>query len=449
MPPMHTHRYVERLVDLLDPSLNRLHGLDLDEARRRVLSGDPGAVRAIDGSFAIVVKDGITVRMARSLDRPMRYFLAKRQEGPALFVADRIDTLHRALDGEGLAGQFHPSYTRMIPAHHVVEIQLVGCPDPDPIYTRFFTPERGTLPVDLDEIGRRYVGAASVEVHKWLKHIERETPGTPIGVCFSGGIDSGSVFLLVYQAMIGLGLSPSRLKAFVLDAGGPDVAQARAFLRAVGLELFLESIPGDAAGLDPAETLAVIEDYKPLDVECASMGLQLCRGIRAAYPEWRHLADGDGGDENLKDYPIEENPELTIRSVVDNLMLYQEGWGVGRIKHSLTYSGGLSRSYVRTYAPARRYEFDGFSPLAQPGVLDVAEGIPFAALTNYDVPALYALKGEIVRRGVRAVTGFEMPAFPKRRFQHGAVEADALRAQLGPKAGEAAYRRGFLGLYGV
>ena len=36
MRPMHTHRYVERLVDLLDPSLNRLHGLDLDEARRRV-----------------------------------------------------------------------------------------------------------------------------------------------------------------------------------------------------------------------------------------------------------------------------------------------------------------------------------------------------------------------------------------------------------------------------
>ena len=179
------------------------------------------------------------------------------------------------------------------------------------------------------------------------------------------------------------------------------------------------------------------------------MALALCRGIRARYPAWRHLADGDGGDENLKDYPIEENPELTIRSVVDNLMLYQEGWGVGRIKHSLTYSGGLSRSYVRTYAPARRYGFDGFSPLAQPGVLEVAEGIPFAALTGYDVPTLYSLKGEIVRRGVRAVTHFTMPVFPKRRFQHGAIDVDTLRAHLGPQSGEAAYRRGFLGLYGV
>ena len=75
-----------------------------------------------------------------------------------------------------------------------------------------------------------------------------------------------------------------------------------------------------------------------------SMGLRLCRGIRERYPEWRLLVDGDGGDENLKDYPIEENAELTIRSVVNNRMLYQEGWGVESIKHSLTYSGGYSRA---------------------------------------------------------------------------------------------------------
>ena len=191
----------------------------------------------------------------------------------------------------------------------------------------------------------------------------------------------------------------------------------------------------------------MLEDYKTLDVECAAMGLRLCRGIRERYPAWRHLADGDGGDENLKDYPLEENAELTIRSVVDNLMLYQEGWGVGRIKHSLTYSGGLSRSYVRTYAPAQRHGFEGFSPYTRPGVIEVAEGIPFASLTQYDVPALYALKGAIVGRGVKAITGFDMPVFPKRRFQHGALPAEAMRSRLGQDEG--AYRRTFHGLYAV
>ena len=434
------HRYVERVVDLLDPSLTVLFGLTADEARARVLSGDPTAVRAIDGSFALVARDGITVRMGRSLDRPMRYFLAKRAEGPALFIADRMDTLRAALEAEGLANQFHPSYTRMVPAHHVVEIRLVGCPDPDPTYTRFFTPDRAALPADLDAIGARYIGALADETAKWLQHVDRVSGGTaPIGVCFSGGIDSGSVFLVVYDTMRRLGMSPARLKAFVLDAGGPDVAQAHAFLDALGLGLFFESIEIGPDPLDLQETLRIVEDYKTLDVECAALGLRLCRGIRARYPGWRHLVDGDGGDENLKDYPIEENPELTIRSVVDNLMLYQEGWGVGRIKHSLTYSGGLSRSYVRTYAPARHYGFDGFSPYTRPSVIEIAEGIPFADLTGYDVPTLYGLKGDIVAKGVRAITGLDMPVFPKRRFQHGAMPVDTLRATLA--ADEALCRR--------
>jgi len=437
------HLPLERVVNLLDPALNRIYNMDPDEARRRVLSGDPAAVRGIEGSFALVAVDGIHVRLARSMDRPMRYFLAKRQDGPALLVADRIDALHRALDEAGLADQFHPSYTRMIPAHYVVDLTLIGCPDPDPTYTRFFTPSRGSLSADLDEIGRRYIGALADECARWLRTIdERE----PIGVSFSGGIDSGSVFLVLYHSMLRLGLAPARLKAFVLNLGcGPDVDQARAFLDDVGLSLFLEEIDTPADDLDVVETLRVLEDYKTLDVQCATMGLRLCRGIRARYPDWRHLADGDGGDENLKDYPIEENPELSIRSVVDNLMLYQEGWGVGRIKHSLTYTGGLSRSYVRTYAPAARYGFEGFSPYTRPDVIEIAEGIPFASLTNYNVPTLYALKGEIVRRGVKAITGFEMPVYPKRRFQHGAMPEETMRARLGDN--ERTYRQAFERMY--
>jgi asparagine synthase (glutamine-hydrolysing) len=438
---------VSRVVDLLDPALNRITNVPLDEARRRVQSGDPAAIRGIEGSFAIVALQGITVRLARSLDRPVRYFLAKRHEGPALYVADRIDRLHAALAADGLDRQFHPTYTRMVPAHYVVEIALVGCPDPDPVYTRFFTPDRSAaLPVDVGEIGRQYIAVLAHEIEKWLRHVDAANAGAPIGVAFSGGVDSGAVFLVTYHTMLRLGLSPARLKAFVLNlGGGPDVDQAARFLSALGLSLFLEEIDASSTPPDLAETLRVLEDYKPLDVECAAMGLALCEGIRSRYPEWRHLADGDGGDENLKDYPIEENSELTIRSVIDNGLLYQDGWGVGKIKHSLTYSGGLSRSYVRTYAPARRFGFDGFSPFAQPAVVDVAERIPFAALTGYDVPSLYRLKGDIVSRGIKIVTGFDMPVFPKRRFQHGALPADVLRQRLA--GSEASYRRAVLQQY--
>jgi asparagine synthase (glutamine-hydrolysing) len=168
------------------------------------------------------------------------------------------------------------------------------------------------------------------------------------------------------------------------------------------------------------------------------MAIALCREIRTKYPEWRLLVDGDGGDENLKDYPIEDNPELTIRSVLNNLMLYQEGWGVHAIKHSLVYSGGQSRGHVRTWAPATRLGFVGFSPFALPSVIEVAEGIPFIELTNWSHERLYELKGQIVQRGVRRLTGIEMPVFPKRRFQHGAVSEESF-ATLFPRD-ERSYR---------
>jgi len=183
------------------------------------------------------------------------------------------------------------------------------------------------------------------ELRSWLA---AQHPAAPIGVPFSGGIDSGSVLLCLNKLLLDQGEAPTRLKAFTLslDGAGDDARQAREFLQRTGLEMLGETIDVPSTALDPLRAVAVIEDYKPLDVECAAVNLALLETIRSRYPEWRLLVDGDGGDENLKDYPIEANSELTIRSVVNNRMLYQEGWGVDSLKHSLTYSGGYSRGCV-------------------------------------------------------------------------------------------------------
>jgi asparagine synthase (glutamine-hydrolysing) len=328
----------------------------------------------------------------------------------------------------------------MVPAHHVTTLKLVGCPDPNPIHQRFFAPARGTLLPDLDLIGRNYIEAVYAELKRWL---DVQHPSEPIGVPFSGGIDSGAILLCLYKLLLNEGQSPSRLKAFTLsiDGEGQDAKQAREFLQLTDLEMFGEIIDVRSGELDPLRAVAVIEDYKPLDVECAAVNLALLAGIRERYPDWRLLVDGDGGDENLKDYPIEENSELTIRSVVNNRMLYQEGWGVESIKHSLTYSGGYSRGCVRSYACAREYHFDGFSPYTRPAVIAVAEAIPFADLTQGSHYKLYALKGEIVSRGIRSLLGIEMPVFAKRRFQHGSVSESEV-SRLFPQ-NETRYRRHF------
>jgi asparagine synthase (glutamine-hydrolysing) len=207
----------------------------------------------------------------------------------------------------------------MVPAHHVLTIDIVCCPDPSPTCERFFTPEMATAGTDRDALGARYVGALAEEIGRWLRAVP---PEEPIGVCFSGGVDSGAVFLVTYHALGALGMSAARLKGLTLSAGGgADLAQAREFLGALGFEMFLEAIEADPEALDPLEAVRVVEDYKPLDVESATMALALARGIRGRYPRWRLLVDGDGGDENMKDYPIEENPELTIRSVVNNSLI--------------------------------------------------------------------------------------------------------------------------------
>src|SRR5882672_5239500 len=328
---------ISRVINLISGDSQRLWAIDEPEARRRLLANDLGAVLCIDGSFALVAQDGERVLLARSLDRPLRYFLAKAVDGPVLIVAERIDAIAGELTRRGWAGQFHPSYTRMVPAHHVTTLRLIGCPDPNPVHQRFFDPPRATLPKDLDLVGRQYIEAIYNELRRWLSV---QDPAAPIGVPFSGGIDSGAILLCLYKLLLNEGQSPARLKAFTLsvDGEGDDARQAREFLSRMQLEMLGETIEVPSSVLDPLRAVSVIEDYKPLDVECAAVNLALLQGIRERYPEWRLLVDGDGGDENLKDYPIEANSELTIRSVVNNRMLYQEGWGVDSLKHSLTYS---------------------------------------------------------------------------------------------------------------
>ena len=410
---------VERLINLLDPNANTLLNMSYEDAVERVGSGDPLKVREIDGQFALLHRNGNVIRMARSIGRPMRYFLAKQKAGPCLIVAERMDEIAAFLKSEGMDDQFHPSYTRMVPAHFIVELALLGCPDPNPINTRFFSPQHNLLGNDLTEIGSQYIGAAAQELNLWLDTIGDKEP---IGVLFSGGIDSGAVFLLLHHLLLKRGQAPTRLKAFTLsvEGNGQDAAQAEQFLAQLDMNMFLEVIDVPRSAVDYKAAVQVIEDYKPLDVQSATMAVALCNGIRERYPDWKYLVDGDGGDENLKDYPIEENPELTIRSVLNNVMLYHEGWGIDAVKHSLTYSGGQSRGHVRTWAPARQLNFSGFSPFALPNVIEVSEGIPFIELTDWDHERLYSLKGEVVRRGIEAVTGLAMPIFEKRRFQHGA-----------------------------
>ena len=81
-------------MDLTNPEKNVIYNMTHEEAVNIVRSGDTEAVRKIDGQFCLVSVDGKTIRMARSIGRPIRYFIAKKAAGPVLIIAERIDAIY-------------------------------------------------------------------------------------------------------------------------------------------------------------------------------------------------------------------------------------------------------------------------------------------------------------------------------------------------------------------
>jgi asparagine synthase (glutamine-hydrolysing) len=235
------------------------------------------------------------------------------------------------------------------------------------------------------------------------------------------------VLLLARRAFQELGRSADHVRAFTLDfGGGQDAAQAETVVHDLGLERSWERVTVRPEDYDLEEAIRVIEDYHPLDVECAAAALCLLREVRQRYPSLRCLLDGDGGDENLKSYPLEDS-DLTLSSVLRNPLLYQEGWGIDAIKHSEVYSGGLSRGYVRTCAPAATCGFTAFSPFTVRSVITAAVAIPFDRVLDGRLDRLYTLKQDVVRAGIRTLLGADMPLNPKRRFQDGASSVGRTR----------------------
>ncbi|HKE85324.1 MAG TPA: asparagine synthase-related protein [Vicinamibacterales bacterium] len=416
---------VDRLIDRAGLRTSGLTGATAAQLGDAVQRCDMSVLACSDGHFAATSRDGKTVRLARTVGIPLRYFVAKMYHGPFLVVATRMDEIFLWCREQRIAWQFDPAYTRMVPAHYLVELDQVGCPDPAPRHHRFFNPPIAQGSADIEEAGAAYIRAAYDAVERWLAAVPADQT---IAVAFSGGIDSTATLLLARHAARTLGRDPLQIRAFTLDlGGGADAVQAERAVRELGIEGAWERVFVSPGEYDLEGAIRLIEDYHPLDVECAATAVCLLRGIRERYPALAYLLDGDGGDENLKSYPLEDS-DLTLSSVLRNPLLYQEGWGIDAIKHSLAYSGGLSRSYVRTYAPAAALGFEAFSPFTVRSVIASALAIPFEQIVDGREERLSALKQDVVRAGIRSLLGIEMPVNQKRRFQDGA--AGTFRARV-------------------
>src|SRR5688572_3577579 len=237
---------VDRLVDLVGTRSAGLAGASEGQVTEWTARCDGDALALTDGHFAAVGRDGRTVRLARTIGIPLRYFVAKMYHGPFLVVADRMDRIFEWCREQRIAWQFEPAYTRMVPAHYIVELDQVGCPDPAPRYQRFFDPPVGRGSTDLQSAGEAYITAAAGALKNWLAGVPSDDP---IAVAFSGGIDSTAALLLARHACRQLDRDPDQIRALTLDlGGGEDAAQAERVVRQLGVESTWERIsaaPGE------------------------------------------------------------------------------------------------------------------------------------------------------------------------------------------------------------
>ena len=74
---LHFPEMINEVIDLTDQTRNIIFNMTLDEATAIVASGDPAQIATIEGHFAIMARSNHIVRMARSLQLPMRNFIAK------------------------------------------------------------------------------------------------------------------------------------------------------------------------------------------------------------------------------------------------------------------------------------------------------------------------------------------------------------------------------------
>src|SRR6188474_442750 len=175
---------IDRTIDLIGARSSGLSGAREDDVVSAIRRCDAAALAATDGHFAAIGRDGRTVRLARTIGIPLRYFVAKMYHGPFLVVSDRIDRIFDWCQSQRIGWQFDPAYTRMVPAHYLVELDQVGCPDPAPRYQRFFDPPVGCGSTDLHEAGAAYITSASRALKDWIVRIPADEP---IAVAFSGG----------------------------------------------------------------------------------------------------------------------------------------------------------------------------------------------------------------------------------------------------------------------
>jgi asparagine synthase (glutamine-hydrolysing) len=222
-----------------------------------------------------------TVRLARTIGFPLRYFVAKMYHGPMLVAAERMDQIFDWCQEQRIGWQFDPAYTRMVP--RITSSRSIRSDVPIP-------------PAGISGSSRRQsVGDVGHRRRGCSLHRSRVRSAEDLARdCAGREADRRGVFPVASTARRSScwrvtrspprAQSGRRARVHTGSGGGADAAQALETMRALGLERSWERVTAPADEIDLENAIRVIEDYHPLDVECAATALCLLRGNRGRYP---------------------------------------------------------------------------------------------------------------------------------------------------------------------
>lgn len=430
---------VHDMADQKNNPQNIIIGGSLGGAIDCVTRGDLEALNILNGQYFLWGGQKDSVRLARNSSVPFRYLVVDGNWQSHVFISNRMDDIITAARAEGLKG-FDVTYTRMVPAHTLVEILFNENGYHKTAQKRYITPI--AQPSDISAIGKAYVEA----VYRAVKgFVEQMHEGEVLGVPMSGGADSGMVYTLANLAYKELGKDPALLKAYTMKIGegGTDLKQAQELVKSLAKQGFrtrgqlsiVEVEPNSLPSL--GKVVSVIEDYKTNhDLQDATVAYGLWEKLRQMEPKLRYVISGQGGDEIWQDYHIDELEKVTFADVLKNPALFVEGRYDNPSLINPMYSGGLGRRIVRDKNTAAVFGFIGFDPILTTDAVRIAYGVDKGEIASTP-EQLYGIKIQVTNSGIKQL-GIDYVFPSKTRFQVGASDKGTFKEKLSVISEEAA-----------
>ena len=389
--------------------------------------------------------------LEREIGHPQKYFMFDPPFFPdqcIAVVSSRIshigevhDAIIRSLCGEVKASsRFSGQYTFMGPVGHQTRVPFSRPNNPQYVSTLGFGAEgmEKKYDADFDALAVNYVTTLKEVLHRQVDVIPKDEE---VGVLFSGGIDSTTVYVLLHRIFKETGRDLSKLTAhsLAIDGGGTDLPQSQEVMTQLakdGIEMKRKVYHVSTADIDMIglvkDQVRLVEDYKPANLQ-GSMGVRIAlEAIREKNSNLRYIFSGNLADEIGLSYELRNQESwyrpITFEEVMKKPLMFIFGPNPpgGRAFNANKGGAGFSREGCFYTFTAENSGFVGLSPFTDKDVLTLAARIPYADLIP-DEDVMANFKSQLETTGLNKLANVNLPVYTKTRLQCGVSEFNPFR----------------------